>query len=172
MKQILDAANNIKRSVLVKDIMTRSVIGLEKHETVYEAIKTMGEKSISTIVTSHEGKVIGIFTERDVINRIVLKGKDPKKTKIEDVMTKGPKTIGPDEPILKASEMMGKLNVRKLIVVNSKGEAIGIVSQTDIVKSLSGIDKSYRSLLWNPMLSFLILGLIILLFIVNKLLFR
>jgi CBS domain-containing protein len=172
MKQILDAAKNIKKNILVKDIMTKNVIGLEKHETVYEAVKTMGERSISTIVSSHEGRLIGIFTERDVINRIILKQRDPKKTKIEEVMTKEPKTISPDEPILKASSLMDRYKVRKLVVVNEKKEAIGIISQTDIIKSMQKIDHNYRTLLWNPMLSLVILGVIVVLFILNQIFFR
>lgn len=171
MKQILEAAKNIKKNILVKDIMTMNVIGLEKHETVYEAVKTMGEKSISTIVSSHEGKLIGIFTERDVINRIILKSRDPKKTLIEEVMTKNPKTISADEPILKASTLMDRYKVRKLVVVNRENEAIGIISQTDIIKSMQKIDKNYRMLLWNPMLSIMILAAIILIYIINRLLF-
>jgi len=166
------AFSNIKKSVRVKDVMTKNIISHEKDETVYEAAKTMSEKNISTIVTNPDKGMIGIVTERDLLKRVLMKGKDPKKIKISQIMTKTPKTIRQEASILLASNVMKKENVRKLIVVDENDKTVGIISQTDIIKSMNEIHEQYKSMMCNPTYLILTLGFIIVLFLVNLYFFR
>lgn len=171
MKNDTNPIAKIKNKLLVYDVMTKSLLSLDETDTVFYAVYTMGKESISSIVIKKEDKLTGIFTERDVINRIVLPNKDPKKTKLVEVMTKSPRTINMNEPIVKASNIMRNEKVRKLIVVDDNNSPVGIISQTDIVNSLHEIDENYRSLLWNPKLIIAVLIVIIILFIINYFLF-
>ncbi|MCM2326062.1 MAG: CBS domain-containing protein [Candidatus Woesearchaeota archaeon] len=172
MKKILNSISEIKNKVKVDEIMTQSLFYLDEEDTAFFAIYTMGKEAISSIAVKKKDQLTGIFTERDVINRIVLQGKDPKKTKLCDVMTKVPKTISSDETVIKASNVMKNNKVRKLIVVDKANSPVGIISQTDIINSMQKIDDSYRTLLWNPKFSIIILAVIILMFVINYLIFR
>ena len=162
----------IKNSVLVKDVMTREVVCLKPDDLVSKAVSMMAEKSISTIVITSEKKLVGVITERDLVSRVMNKAKDPKKTKIKDVMSTQPRFVVPDASLLQASNYMKQQHVRKLIVVGNEGEVIGLVSQTDIINNLQRIDESYRSLLGNPIFTLAVIVVVIILFVINVLVFK
>jgi CBS domain-containing protein len=172
IKNLMQRISVIQKSVLVKDIMSRDVISLDKNDTVFKAIEIMGNKSISTVVILDRKKPTGIVTERDLVKKILLKEKNPRKIKLSDIMTRSPKTINLDASIRKASNIMKTKKVRQLIVINEKGNTVGLISQTDIIKSMNRIYKNYKSLLWDPWVPFLFFVLISLLFLLNILLFR
>jgi len=164
--------SKIKKNVYVKDVMSKNVLNLDKSDTVYNAIKVMAKESISTIVTHHDKKPIGILTERDLVKKLLLKNKDPKKTKIVDIMSKDPVIIHPDASILRASNKMKRKHVRKLIVVDDEGNLVGIISQTDIIESMYMLDEAYSKILWNPWFSLIMVIIVIVLFFLNYVLFR
>jgi CBS domain-containing protein len=152
--------------------MSTQVHVLDKSESVYKAIKVMADKSISTVVTSHKTTPVGILTERDLVKKLLLKGKDAKNIKIQDIMTKDPVKINQNSSVLKASNVMRNHNVRKLVVINHSGDLVGIISQTDIIKSMYRIEEAYSSLIWNPWFSIILVILVLLLFFLNYVLFR
>ena len=172
LKKLSLNISKIKKSVLVKDIMSRKVVTLSKNDTVYKALQTMDDKAISTVVISDGTKPIGIVTERDLVSKLLLKRKNPKKTKISVIMSTRPYTIEPKASVEKASNIFKKHQVRHLVVVNNTGNVIGIISQTDIIKSFNRIYRNYSHLLWDPWLGFVFFVLISLLFLLNMLLFR
>lgn len=172
LKKLSLNISKIKKSVLVKDIMSRKVVTLSKNDTVYKAVELMDQKTISTVVISDGTMSIGIVTERDLVSRILLKRKDPKRTKISVIMSARPYTIEPKASVKKASNIFKKHHVRHLVVINDSGNVIGIISQTDIIKSFNRIYRGYSHLLWDPWLGFVFFVLISLLFLLNMLLFR
>ena len=164
--------SKIKKNIYVKDVMSKNVLNLDKTESVYKAIKVMAKESVSTIVTHHNKKPIGILTERDLVKKLLLKGKDPKKTKIIDIMSKDPVIIHPDDSILRASNKMKNKHVRKLVVVDDSGNLVGIISQTDIIESMYMLDEAYSRILWNPWFTIIMFMLVALLFFLNYVIFR
>jgi CBS domain-containing protein len=172
MKKRLNPVPDIKNKVKVKEIMTQSLFYLDEEDTAFFAIYTMGKETISSIAVKKKDQLTGIFTERDVINRIVLQGKDPKKTKLCDVMTKVPKTINLEESVIKASNAMKNNKVRKLIVVDDQNNPAGIISQTDIINSMQKIDDNYKTLLWNPRFLIIIIVVMLLTFVISYLVFQ
>ena len=89
--KLKNTLKDIRKNVYVRNVMSKEVLRLDKEESVYEAIKVMANKSISTIVTSHGTTPIGILTERDLVKKMLLKNKDPKNTTkqlIERMITK------------------------------------------------------------------------------------
>ncbi len=162
----------IKHNIRVEDIMSKKIISIDKNNHVYDAIKLMAERSISTIIITENNKPKGIVTERDLVKKILLKEKDPKKTKISEIMTEHPKTISPQAPILVAGNLMKTQKVRKLIVVNEKGEIVGLLSQTDIINSMNKIYENYRFMLGNPLFSFIFMAVIIILVVLSIILFK
>ncbi len=99
--------------------------------TVREAARLMAARNVgSVLVTAREGQLEGILTERDILCRIVAPGRDPDGTRLQEVMTKNPDTIGPDEPAIEALRRMRDGGYRHLPVVDG-GRLVGIVSRRD-----------------------------------------
>ncbi|MEM3374076.1 MAG: CBS domain-containing protein [Candidatus Woesearchaeota archaeon] len=151
--------------------MSKKVIFLTKEKSVYDAIKLMAENSISTIIVEENDRLVGILTERDLVKKVLYKEKDPKKLKIEQIMSKNPKHIYPDAPIIVAGNTMKEHKVRKLVVLNEKNEVIGIISQTDIINSLNKIYEEYSSIFTNPILFFILIGFVLLMVILSVIFF-
>jgi CBS domain-containing protein len=94
---------------------------------VREAAKRMAARNVGAILIVEDGRLIGIFTERDMLVRVVAPGLDAKATRLADVMTRAPQTIDPDDTLGYALLMMHKKGFRHLPVVQ-EGKPIGIVS--------------------------------------------
>jgi signal-transduction protein with cAMP-binding, CBS, and nucleotidyltransferase domain len=84
----------------------------------------------AVIVVRHDGHLAGIFTERDVVFRVIAEGRDPRTTHLSDVMTHDPRTIAPDKPFEHALLMMYDGGFRHVPVVEN-GRPIGMVSARD-----------------------------------------
>ncbi|MCE4600569.1 MAG: CBS domain-containing protein [Desulfurococcales archaeon] len=122
-----------RRKYLVKDVMTVNPVTVKPSSTVWEAVTRMASLDIGALpVIDEEGKLVGIFTERDLLKRVIAKKLDPEKTLISEVMTPSPVSIDPEEPVENARFLMAKLKTRHLPVVDKDGRLIGIVSIRDI----------------------------------------
>jgi len=120
--------------VKVKEIMQTNLYSLAPSHTVREAAKIIGEKDVGSVLIIKEGKLVGIFTERDLA-RLIAKGVS-LDTPLEKVMTKNLITIGPEDTLIKATCKMIEHDIRHLPVVNENGELLGIISNRDILKNL------------------------------------
>ncbi len=113
--------------------MTPNPVTVKPDSTVWEAVLRMDELDVGAVpVVDEFGKLVGIFTERDLLRRVVARGRDPKNTRIQNVMTPSPVSISPGEPVDVAKSIMANLKVRHLPVVDDEGRLIGIVSIRDI----------------------------------------
>ena len=117
----------------VGDIMKRGVIALSSTDTVYDAARLMSRNNIGSVIVLSRGKAVGIVTERDIVRRVIGKGKNSKKTKLGRVMSKPLRVVSARSLIEDAVNAMRKYNIRKLPVVNDKNVVIGIVTDTDII---------------------------------------
>ena len=82
--------------LLVREVMTPNVISVESSSTVRDAAQVMIERGIGSVIVTEAGRPVGIMTERDVLRRVVVKGLDPSKTKVEEVMSSPLVTIRAD----------------------------------------------------------------------------
>jgi CBS domain-containing protein len=99
--------------------------------TVAEAARMMKRSDVGAMmVVEDEGRLVGIFTERDVLYRVVAEGRNAKTTRLAEVMTSAPQTIHPDKPFGLALLMMYESGFRHVPVVE-KGLPIGMVSARD-----------------------------------------
>lgn len=103
--------------------------------TVRQAAKVMAERHIGAVLIMGNGKLEGIFTERDVLNRVVAPGKDPETVKIGEVMTRNPDTVSPDASALDTLILMQSKGYRHLPVLDG-GELVGIVSVRDLFSAV------------------------------------
>ncbi len=95
--------------------------------TVGQAAKLMAKKNVGAIMVVEGERLIGIFTERDALIRVIAQGRDVEATQLADVMTKEPQTVAPDRSYGSALLLMFEHGFRHLPVVEA-GKVIGIVS--------------------------------------------
>ncbi|MGQ9460843.1 MAG: CBS domain-containing protein [Candidatus Bathyarchaeaceae archaeon] len=123
----------IRTRMLVKDVMTSPVTTVDEDATIDKAAQLMAEDHIGCIlVTSKEGKPLGIITESDLVTRVLAKNIQPNKLTAKEVMTSPLITIDPDETLSEAARRMSQLNIRRLGVMY-KGNLVGIISSKDIL---------------------------------------
>ncbi len=127
------AEMGIRPRMLVKDVMTSPVITISEAGNVQKAAQLMNRNDVGcVIVTSKEGKPVGIITERDLITRVLTKNTLPSSVSVKKVMTSPLLTIDPDETLTEAARKMSRLNVRRLGVIY-RGNLVGLVSSKDIL---------------------------------------
>ncbi len=122
----------MKPDIPIRDIMTRDVCTAEKNETLLDATKKMLEFGVGSIVIVENEKPIGIVTERDIIEKVVVKNKVPSRVKLKDIMTKPIITVKPTTSLREAVNIMLKKGIRRLPVVDGD-RLVGIVTDTDIL---------------------------------------
>lgn len=118
----------------VSDMMMTKVKTVEPNDTIKKTVKIMSAGKIGGIIVVSKGKIVGIFTERDVLRKVVAKGLDVNKTKIKSVMTKRVFTVEKDADIIEAINLMVEKNIKKLPVVH-EGKMVGIITATDILRT-------------------------------------
>ena len=102
--------------------------------TVFDAVSAMSEKNYgSVIVVDGDDKVIGVVTERDVMNKLVGKGLDAKTTKLSDIMTENPRLARETDDLVDWLRIMSNERFRRLPVVDSDGRIKAVFTQGDFV---------------------------------------
>ncbi|MBI2462112.1 MAG: CBS domain-containing protein [Candidatus Rokubacteria bacterium] len=115
-------------------------IKLTVEATVEEAIGQMlANRRAAVVIVNPEGRLIGIFTERDVLTRVVGAGRDPRATRLGEVMTPDPEALAPNDRICYAINRMNNAGYRTVPLVDSEHRPIGVVTVKDVVKWLAEI---------------------------------
>jgi CBS domain-containing protein len=138
--------------MLVKDIMTTNVKTIRPEDTVKSlAQKLVKNKIGSMVVVSGSGIVVGIATERDIIEDVVLSSSNCDETKVQDIMSREVVTVGPESTLEEAAEIMVKKKIKKLPVID-QGRLLGIVTATDLIAYENRLlDKVSSLLMSSPM---------------------
>jgi CBS domain-containing protein len=110
------------------------VISIAGDATVAEAIRLLADKRIGALPVLRDGKVAGIFSERDVIYCLATVGPTALDKPVADVMTAPAQTIEPNQSVLGALSLMTHRRFRHLPVVDSRDSLVGFVSIGDLVK--------------------------------------
>jgi CBS domain-containing protein len=108
-----------------------AVHSIAPHLSIFDAVAEMNRQRIGAIVILDNGKLTGMFTERDVLRRVVGAGVDPKAVRVADVMSSNVMTITPEATIEEVAEMFTEKRCRHLPVV-SGGNLVGLISIGDI----------------------------------------
>ena len=126
-----------KLDLKVREIMRPNPLTIQADATVMQAAKAMEKHDSSCVFVKSKGKIVGIVTERDITRRVVAKGASPKKTKTKSVMTSRIVVTSPDASIEEALNVMTTNKVRRLPVVDEKGDMVGLVGAADVAKALA-----------------------------------
>ncbi len=125
------------RKIIPDVVHDQALVHLEADATVREAAELMRAHNVATILIMEDDRLLGIFTERDMVHRVVAEGRDPEETTLGAVMTRDPDTVARDMTALDALRLMQDGGYRHLPVV-SRGKVVGVVSRRDFV----GIEKA------------------------------
>lgn len=126
---------------MVKHIMIEDVVTAKLNITIKDAIRTLHEKHVGSIViTDDNQKCVGIFTERDAIR--IIAHEVPLDTTIDQVMTKNVVTIGEEASLEEAKRIVISHGIRHLPVVDRKGELTGLLSVRKLLDELFGLTTS------------------------------
>ena len=101
-------------------------------ESVYDAIRRMGERNIGALVAVENGEVVGVLSERDYSRKVVLQGRTSRDTRVGDIITRPAITIRSKDGIARCMELMTGNRIRHLPVVD-EGRLVGLVSIGDLV---------------------------------------
>lgn len=101
-------------------------------QTVLETVRAMVERNIGAVPVIHAGRLVGIFSERDLMRRVVAEGRDPRATCLAEVMTEDPLVVGTGEDLATCMTLMRRHGFRHLPVCH-EGHLVGMVSLRDIL---------------------------------------
>lgn len=140
------------------------VLTMPETANLMDVVVKMVERNIGSVVVVRDSKVVGIFTERDLLTKVVGKRKNPEDLTLVDIMTKNPKTASLNDTVADSMRRMSQGHFRHLPVVDENKNLIGIISQGDFV-AYTWYDiftkfttQTKRSFLSNTQLWMLILG--------------
>jgi CBS domain-containing protein len=114
---------------LIKDQETYQA---DMGHTVLETVRAMVERNIGAVPVIYGGKLVGIFSERDLMRRVVAEGRDPRSTCMAEVMTDDPLAVGTGEDLETCMALMRRHGFRHLPVCH-EGQLVGMVSLRDIL---------------------------------------
>jgi CBS domain-containing protein len=132
------------RGALLSD--TIAVLGpaepvcLRETASVQEAIERMlAQRQAGVLVIDADGRLMGIFTERDVLTRVAGQGRDPRNTALGAVMTRDPEALAPGDRVAYAVHSMSVAGYRTVPLVDAERRPLGVVTVSDVIRWLAGL---------------------------------
>lgn len=125
-------ATNVRDLLNIKghDVWT-----VQPDSTVFEALETLAQKNIGALLVLQQGKLVGIFSERDYSRKVFLLGKSSKETRVEEVMTEEVCYVTPDTDIEECMALFTDKRIRHLPVMEAD-QLIGVISIGDVVNKI------------------------------------
>ncbi len=115
----------------VSSLMTTSVDMVSPSTSITQAARAMRDSDVGSVPVTDRGQLVGIITDRDIAVRVAADGARPDEVMVKEVMSTELVTIGPDQTIAEASDLMAKHQVRRLPVVDN-GKLVGILALGDV----------------------------------------
>ncbi|MFM6927804.1 MAG: CBS domain-containing protein [Bdellovibrio sp.] len=132
--------------MIVREIMHPKAKVINFSQTVEEAARLMEKEDCGSIPIEKDDKMIGMLTDRDIAIRVVAKGKDPQKTKVQDVMSEGISYCYDDDDVQEVSRKMAGRQQRRLPVVDRNKRLVGMLSLGDIASRANNANLTHETL--------------------------
>ena len=110
------------------------IISVHPEESVLDALKVMAESNVGAVLVLDEGRLEGIFTERDYARKVALQGKTSSDTRVREIMTSKVFYVSPDRTTEESMALMTEKHCRHLPVLDADNAVLGIISIGDLVK--------------------------------------
>lgn len=120
----------------VAEIMTKKVESITPEKSIFDVVQFLKEKNIGAIVVAENDRLLGMFTERDLITKVISESIDTKKTPVSEVMTHPVLTIPEDYLLQDAYIMMNDHHIRHIPVINTNGDLVGMLGSRDLMQAL------------------------------------
>ena len=123
---------------LVKHLLDskgRDIISIVGDASVLDAIKTMAERSVGSLLVMENDELKGIVTERDYARKVIVKGRSSKSTQVREIMTTDVCTAAPDQTVNDCMTTMTERRIRHLPVIEN-GKVVGLISIGDLVQAI------------------------------------
>jgi CBS domain-containing protein len=117
------------------DEKPHKLLSIAPSMSVFEALQKMAEFDVGALVILDEGRLVGIFSERDYARKLILHGKSSKETRVEEIMTTRVVCIGPDRSAEECMALMTDKRVRHLPVIEDK-KVVAVISIGDVVREM------------------------------------
>lgn len=115
-------------------------ICMRETASVQEAVERMlARRQAGVLVVDDSGRLAGIFTERDVLTRVVGPGRDARRTTLGEVMTRDPEALGPGDRVAYAVHSMSVAGYRTVPLVDVGRRPVGVVTVSDVIRWLAGL---------------------------------
>lgn len=124
----------MKKTISVRYGMTRNPVIVAPNDSAESAAKKMIKDGVGSLLVEENGRLRGIVTEKDLIEKIVARNVNPKKIAVSKIMSNIIITIDPERDILDAIKIMNERKVRRLPVIDATGRLLGLITIHDILK--------------------------------------
>jgi CBS domain-containing protein len=116
----------------------KPIATISPKQSIHDAAVRMRDQHVGAIVVVEDNRPVGIVTDRDIVLRGLLEGRDPETTPVRDVMSRNPTVVRSDEKIDEAVNSIHAAGVRRLPIVDEKGQVVGMVTLDDLVVLIAG----------------------------------
>ena len=122
--------------VTVGQVVKRKAVIVHPGDTIHKVAMILAKNKVGSAVVVENDEIVGIITDRDILNKVVAKEKDPKSVRVAEVMTENPITIEDDYEVQDAIDKMMDKGIRRLLVTRL-GRPIGFVTAADLLAALN-----------------------------------
>jgi len=144
----LDSHNDEKETEMkCSEVMTKDPSCCLPTDTVFDSAQLMKSEDVGPIpIVSDKQtmKLAGIVTDRDLAMKVLAEGLDSKLTKIEEVMTTGVQTCGPDDDVSNVLKLMERHHIRRIPIVDDQDSLVGIIAQADVATRIDEPAKTHE----------------------------
>ena len=120
----------------VGQVVKRKAVIVKPEDTIERVARILSRHKVGSAVVVGDEEIVGVITDRDILDKVVAKGRDPKTVKVREVMTKNPVTIEDDYDISDAIDKMMEKGIRRLLVTRL-GRPLGFVTAADLLAALN-----------------------------------
>ena len=121
----------------LQEFCRKPVIEISADANITEACRLMEQNNVGCLVAEHDGKLRGIVTDRDIALKVAGAQRDPRTTKVEDIMTRDPIRISVNSDLHHLTALMHAYHVRRVPIVDGLDTTLGIVTMDDLIALLS-----------------------------------
>lgn len=139
-KLAVELGQGVRKTRTIGSIMSGRPYTVDTSLSIHDAIKGMIEKDTCGVIVLDKGEPKGIFTSRDILNRVAVKNIDTRKTPVEDVMTVNPIIVSHSAPVSEALSKMYDGNFRHMPIRGEKGNIVGMVTMSNVLKYAKVLD--------------------------------
>jgi len=116
----------------VRDVMTANPVSVEPVASVASVARVMRDENVGAVLVAEEDRLRGLVSDRDLVVRVLAEGGDPERTSVAEACSKNLVTVGPDDELRRAVEVMRENAVRRVPVVDGERHVVGVVALADL----------------------------------------